>query len=125
MTPTSNEDRQRGTGPGEDDATEFEISVETLKRRLDSGESIQIVDVREVFEYRTANIGGLLIPLHELPDRISELDKEKELILMCHHGQRSARATEFLRRKGFRFARNLAGGIDAWSLHIDATVPRY
>jgi rhodanese-related sulfurtransferase len=61
----------------------------------------------------------------ELPERYSELEKSEEIVVYCHHGNRSARAVDFLRRMGFENTRNLAGGINAWSLEIDPSVPRY
>jgi rhodanese-related sulfurtransferase len=61
----------------------------------------------------------------ELPDRFSELEKGEEIVVYCHHGNRSARAVDFLRRMGFENVKNLTGGINAWSLEIDPSVPRY
>ena len=103
----------------------LDITVEQLKEKLDKGEQLYILDVREQSEYQTANIGGKLIPLGELPRRYSELDAEKEIIFHCHHGGRSRRAVEFLHQKGFKNVKNLAGGIDEWSVKVDPKVPRY
>lgn len=108
--------------PGE---FEFHISVFDLKRRLDRGEKLSLLDVRRIDERKTVNIGGALIPLQELPTRLAELDATQELIVYCHHGVRSVTAVKFLRANGFPRARNLAGGIDLWSLEIDPSVPRY
>jgi rhodanese-related sulfurtransferase len=69
--------------------------------------------------------GARLLPLNELPQRFEELDPEADLVVMCHHGIRSAQAVAFLRDKGFARVRNLAGGIDAWSRDVDDSVPRY
>lgn len=102
-----------------------EISVRDLKKRLDNGESIFILDVREPFEYSIANIKGVLIPLGQLPARTGELDPSKEIVVYCHTGNRSGRAVEFLKKQGFSNAKNLVGGIDAWSVEIDSSVPRY
>jgi rhodanese-related sulfurtransferase len=66
-----------------------------------------------------------LLPLHELADRWQELDAQQEIVVYCHHGHRSARAVDFLRRFGMEKVRNLAGGIDAWSKEIDPSVPLY
>ena len=84
-----------------------------------------ILDVREPNEYEIANLGGHLIPLGELPGRISELNPYKEIIVHCKSGGRSAKAVRFLMKSGFTNVKNLAGGIDAWSQQIDPLVPRY
>lgn len=102
-----------------------DMTVEELKQRLDNGERIVVLDVREPGEFAIANIGGRLIPMKELPARMSELDPEQHIVVHCHHGGRSAMATEFLRQQGFEHVQNLAGGIDAWSLRIDPKVKRY
>jgi adenylyltransferase/sulfurtransferase len=102
-----------------------EISVEELKSRLDQGDDLFILDVREPNEYEIANLGGHLIPLGELPERIAELKPYKEIIVHCKSGGRSARAVRFLQKAGFTNAKNLAGGIDAWSQRIDPSIPRY
>ena len=104
---------------------EFHISVHELKRRIDHGDRILLLDVREIVEHETVNIGGLLIPLHELPGRLGELDRTQEVIVYCHHGVRSVTAVNYLRANGFRMARNLAGGIDRWSIDIDSSTRRY
>ena len=110
---------------GKDEPVDFEISVKDLQQRLAGGEKLILVDVREPFEFSIANLNGVLIPLRSLPARTSELDPDSEIIVYCHTGNRSARAVEFLRQSGFPKARNLAGGIDAWSVEIDPSVPRY
>lgn len=101
------------------------IAVEEVKRKLDGGEDVIILDVREPYEYKHANIGGLLIPLGVLPVRMHEIEKDKEILVLCHHGNRSGRATEFLIKSGFPKVRNILGGIEAWSMRIDPSVPRY
>ncbi|MCB9799427.1 MAG: molybdopterin-synthase adenylyltransferase MoeB [Candidatus Omnitrophica bacterium] len=104
------------------------IEVEELKTKLGSGDDFLFIDVREAFEYEIANIpGSKLIPLGQIPDHLSELNpyKEKEIIAHCHHGGRSRKALEFLKTQGFNKLKNVAGGIDAWSLKIDSAVPRY
>ena len=86
----------------------------------------QLLDVREPFEFEVARIEGAnLIPLGELPGRVGELDREKEILVLCHSGMRSAQAAEFLQQAGFARVANVAGGIDAWSTEIDPDVPRY
>jgi glyoxylase-like metal-dependent hydrolase (beta-lactamase superfamily II)/rhodanese-related sulfurtransferase len=107
------------------DMKSLQITPEQLKEKLDRGEKPLILDVREPSEYRTANIGGDLIPLAELPRRYADLDKSKEIIVHCHHGNRSQRAVEFLYEKGFKNVKNLVGGIEAWSTRIDPKVRRY
>ena len=104
---------------------ELQITVEQLKVKLDKNEKLVIIDVREPLEYKTANIGGTLIPLREIAKRYTELDPKQEIIVYCHHGNRSQRAVEFLYEKGFVNVKNLVGGIDAWSTKIDPKVPRY
>jgi adenylyltransferase/sulfurtransferase len=103
----------------------YEISVTELKERLDRGEDIFILDVREPHEYEIVNIGGYLIPLNELPQRVHELDSSHEMVVHCQRGSRSARAVEFLRQLGFTKVKNLVGGIDAWAASIDQRLPRY
>jgi adenylyltransferase/sulfurtransferase len=102
------------------------IDVHELKKRLDAGSPCILLDVREEFEFELARIeGARLIPLGELPSRSQELDKGSEIFVYCHSGLRSERAAEFLRSNGFTRVTNVIGGIDAWSVEIDPTVPRY
>jgi adenylyltransferase/sulfurtransferase len=104
----------------------FEISVGELNERLSEESPPTLIDVRTPREYDINRIeGSRLIPLHELPRRLEELDREADLVVYCHHGPRSSQAVMFLRGKGFERARNLTGGIDAWSQVIDPSVPRY
>ncbi|HXB22791.1 MAG TPA: molybdopterin-synthase adenylyltransferase MoeB [Candidatus Solibacter sp.] len=103
----------------------FEISVEELKRRLDAKEDVYILDVREPHEYQICNLNGHLIPLNDLPRRVNELDPDKEVVVHCKMGGRSAKAVEFLHKSGFTKAKNLTGGILAWSDKIDPKVPKY
>jgi len=104
----------------------FTITVQELKQRLDQGDKIVIVDVREPWEHATAKIeGAILIPLATVPKSLDKLDKNAEIVCQCHHGMRSADATAFLLQQGFKNVKNLVGGIDAWSLHVDQKVPRY
>ncbi len=102
-----------------------EIQPEELKRKLDAGEEVFILDVREPHEYQICNLGGYPIPLGDLPKRVHELDSSREIVAHCRSGVRSARAVDFLRKAGFRKASNLAGGILAWSDRIDPRVPKY
>jgi sulfur-carrier protein adenylyltransferase/sulfurtransferase len=102
-----------------------EITARELKARLDRGDDLYILDVREPHEYQIANIGGHLIPLGELSKRVNELDSSREIVAHCRSGKRSAEASEFLRKAGFRKLWNLKGGILAWSDEIDPSVPKY
>ncbi len=102
-----------------------EVTVEELKKRLDNGEDLSVLDVREPHEYEVANIGARLIPLGELPDRLEELDKDAPLAVHCKTGGRSAKAVKILQDAGFQNAFNVQGGITAWSEEIDPSVPKY
>ncbi|MGA7524979.1 MAG: molybdopterin-synthase adenylyltransferase MoeB [Acidobacteriaceae bacterium] len=102
-----------------------QMSVKELKQRLDRGDKLCVLDVREPWEYQVANIGGQLIPLNDLPRRVAELNPDQEIVVQCKSGGRSQRAAEFLSRNGFEKVHNLAGGILAWSSEIDPTVSRY
>jgi adenylyltransferase/sulfurtransferase len=102
-----------------------QMSVQELKRRLDAGDDLMVLDVREPYEYQIAQIGGHLIPLNELPKRVGELNPDREIVVQCKSGGRSQRAAEFLANNGFEKVHNLAGGILAWSSEIDPKVPKY
>ena len=102
-----------------------EITPRELKARLDRGDDIFILDVREPHEYQICNLGGYLLPLGDLSRRVNELDSSREIVAHCRSGKRSAEATEFLRKAGFRKVLNLKGGILAWSDEVDPTVPKY
>jgi rhodanese-related sulfurtransferase len=85
-----------------------------------------VVDVREAWEYARCRIeGSLWVPLQELPARLSELSPERELVLVCHHGNRSLHAAMWLERNGFPAVHNLRGGVEAWAQDVDPTMPRY
>ena len=102
-----------------------EIAPRELKARLDRGDDVFILDVREPHEYQICNLGGYLIPLGDLPRRAHELDSSREIVAHCRSGKRSAEAVEFLRKSGFRKIWNLKGGILAWSDEVDSSVPKY
>lgn len=103
-----------------------DATVDEIKQRIDSGESLCLLDVRQPEEFQICRLpGSILMPLSELPARLHELDPEREIIVYCHHGIRSAKAAAFLRQSGFPHARNLRGGIDEWSRRIDPSVPTY
>jgi sulfur-carrier protein adenylyltransferase/sulfurtransferase len=107
------------------EVTTSEIPVEELKRRLDRGDDLLILDVREPHEYQICNLGGYLIPLGELPSRVHELDTSREIVAHCRSGVRSAKAVNFLRQAGFKKVHNLSGGILAWADRVDSTMPKY
>jgi rhodanese-related sulfurtransferase len=100
-----------------------EITVQELKKLRDDNADIMILDVRDAWEYKARNLGGKLMPLKELPDHISELDKNKKIIVHCQMGGRSSRATAYLLDQGFKNVFNLRGGIQAWALEIDPSMP--
>jgi rhodanese-related sulfurtransferase len=104
-----------------------EVTVHELKRALDDPKlGIQVLDVREPYEYQIAHINGAkLIPLGTLPQRLAELDPNQPYYLHCHAGGRSMRALQFLRKQGFKHLKSVKGGITAWSDEIDRTVPKY
>ncbi|MDT7857153.1 molybdopterin-synthase adenylyltransferase MoeB [Rubrivirga sp. S365] len=103
-----------------------ETTVRDLKTRIDAGDRPFILDVREADEYEGANIGGALIPLGELPDRIDEIreHQNEDVVVHCRSGGRSAKAVEYLRANGFPNAVNLKGGIHAWSDEVDPSLPK-
>jgi adenylyltransferase/sulfurtransferase len=104
----------------------YTITVKDLKERLDKGDKPFLLDVREPYEYSLAKIeGSVLVPLGTLPQSFNELDRSAEIVAYCHHGMRSADAVGFLLQQGFTNVKNLVGGIDAWSVQIDPSVPRY
>jgi len=102
-----------------------EIEPKELKRKLDAGEDIFVLDVREPHEYQICHLNGYLIPLGEIARRAHELDSARTIVAHCRSGKRSAEAVDFLRKAGFRKVWNLKGGILAWSDQVDPSVPKY
>jgi adenylyltransferase/sulfurtransferase len=103
-----------------------EISVQELKRRLDAGEPLQLIDVREPWECAIVSLPqAVQIPLQQLPNRAAELSRDGEVVTMCKVGGRSRRAAEWLQSAGFSKVTNLTGGIAAWIEEIDPTLPGY
>jgi adenylyltransferase/sulfurtransferase len=102
-----------------------QLTVKELKRRIDAGEDVQLIDVREPYEYQIAQIGGKLIPQNDVPQRLAEIDRDREVIVQCRSGARSQRIAEFLKQSGYTRVANLAGGILAWSDEIDPKVQKY
>jgi rhodanese-related sulfurtransferase len=106
----------------------MEIGPEQLAEKLRRGERVWLLDVRHEWEHQLARLPGeALIPLHELPARLDEVQPPEgaEIVCYCHHGMRSLSAAAILRQAGFGNALSLAGGIDLWSRAIDPSVPRY
>ena len=105
---------------------DFEMTVTELKQWMDEGRQVTLIDVRNPPEWEVCRIeGAKLIPMGEIQNRLGELNPEDVIVAHCHHGARSAQVVHFLRQKGFSRAINLAGGIEAWSLEVDPSVPRY
>jgi adenylyltransferase/sulfurtransferase len=102
-----------------------QISVKELKRRIDAGEDVQLIDVREPYEYQIAQIGGKLIPQNDVANRLAEIDRDREVVVHCRSGARSQRIAEFLKQAGYPRVVNVAGGILAWSDEIDPKVQKY
>jgi len=103
-----------------------EITVKDLAERVAKGDDFDVIDVREPQEYAFARLPFTqLLPLGDLPRRLSELDSARDIVVHCRTGKRSAQAVEMLQQAGFRKVWYLKGGIDAWSREVDPGVPRY
>jgi len=102
-----------------------QITVKELKRRIDAGEDVQLIDVREPYEYQIAQMGGKLIPQNDVPQRLGEIDRNREVVVHCRSGARSQRIAEFLKQTGYERVVNVTGGILAWSDEIDPKVQKY
>lgn len=103
-----------------------EITATELKERLAHGSRIQLLDVREPSEFEICNLGGELIPLGELPKQTARVRRDVPVVVICHHGFRSAQAINFLsQRYGFDNLLNLKGGIHAWATQVDPTMRTY
>jgi adenylyltransferase/sulfurtransferase len=110
----------------EEEEDVLEIDVDRFKEMRDNGNEFTLLDVREYHEHNIANIEeAILIPLGELADRTEELNPDDEIVVYCHSGGRSMRATQYLRDQGFKNVKNLSGGIDAWAEKYDPDMPRY
>jgi len=107
----------------------LEVSAPAVKARLDAGEKLVLIDVREPGEHALTRIGGAeLIPMNTVPSRLQYLDAradEATLVFFCHHGMRSLSVVNWLRNQGVAACQSMAGGIDAWSLQVDPSVARY
>ncbi len=103
-----------------------QITPLQLQQKRTQQPDLKILDVREPHEFEFAHIvDSILIPLSLIPLKIEELNRDEDLVVLCHHGVRSMMACRFLAKEGFENLYNLAGGIDAWSVECDSTVPRY
>ena len=104
----------------------LEISVTEAYQQLCSDQPPILIDVRETDEHAIGHVAqARLIPLADIPNQLSNIPQNRPVLIMCHHGGRSMRATQFLRSKGYVLACNIKGGIDAWSVHVDTEIPRY
>lgn len=102
------------------------IDAQTLHDELQQGKQIFLLDVREESEWNACQIpGNTLIPLGQIPQRMNEIPQDAEIVAYCHHGGRSERALRFLAGNGYENITNLQGGIDAWAVLVDPTMPRY
>lgn len=107
-----------------------EITVQELKEKIDAGEKVFVLDVREPFEQYQSKLGydnSALIPVGELADRLNEIEeqKESEVVCLCRSGSRSAQACKLLEKEGFSNVKNLKGGINQWAKDIDTSLPVY
>ncbi len=106
----------------------LEIDCRSVKVKLDAKADFLLLDCREKTEYDTVHIpGAMLLPMSEMQARVAELEpqKQKEIVVHCHHGGRSLRVTNWLRQQGFANVKSMAGGIDEWATQIDTSLPRY
>jgi monothiol glutaredoxin len=109
----------------EHDAEIHQLPAAALKAMLDAGTSLELVDVRTPEEREIAAIAGARLLDQAYHDALLTLDRDTPLVFQCHHGIRSQRAAEYFRQQGFRRLYNLSGGIDAWSISVDPSTPRY
>ncbi len=124
MRPSVDAEAAEAAGAAAPNATD--ITAVELKQRLDRGDALVIVDVREPNEYQINRIpGSVLIPLGEIPRRYAELDQDAELVMQCKMGGRSAKAADYLRSVGFKRVLNLKGGILDWVDKVDPSQPKY
>lgn len=107
----------------------LEITPAEVRRMLEAGENVRLIDVREPFEYQIAHLeGAALIPVNYVPAQLGALESQADdatLVIYCHHGIRSLNVTAWLRQQGVANCMSMAGGIDRWSLEIDPATPRY
>ncbi|KAA3598031.1 MAG: rhodanese-like domain-containing protein [Calditrichaeota bacterium] len=105
---------------------EFEITCQELKSKIDNGDDFCLVDVREPHEFEISKIeNSIKIPLGDLPSKLEEIPKDKEVIIHCRSGVRSANAVMFMSQAGYTNIKNLVGGINYWAQTIDTNLPVY
>ncbi len=102
-----------------------EVTVQELKQMQDTHADFQLVDVREPYEFEIANLGGELIPQGQVEQNLDKISTDKKVVVHCRSGARSARIVQLLEQNGYTEVYNLKGGITAWSIEIDPSVPRY
>lgn len=104
----------------------LEIDVLSAQSLLQAGSDALLLDVREPYETAIVQVAGsTLVPMRQLPAKLAELPTDRHLLVLCHHGGRSMRVTQYLRANGLPRATNVTGGIDAWSELCDPSLPRY
>lgn len=109
-----------------DSETSFDIDVATLARMREAGEAHAVLDVREPWELAICAFDdGINIPMRDMPSRMTDVPKDRPVIVLCHHGMRSFQVTAWLRRNGFANVLNLVGGIDAWARSVDPAMATY
>jgi rhodanese-related sulfurtransferase len=110
-------------------ALPLEISPAEVQKRIDAGEKLFLIDVREPHEFAIAKIeGSVLIPMRQVPGELQELEAsgdEGTLMVFCHHGMRSLNVVNWLRNQGVEGCQSISGGIDLWSATVDPSIPRY
>jgi len=105
---------------------DYEISIHELNARIQGGDQLLLLDVREPHELEHGMIeGAISIPMGELTDRLSEVDQSQEVIVICRTGGRSGRVTEFLAQSGYPKVRNMTGGMNSWATEIDQSMQVY
>ncbi|MEP7289202.1 MAG: rhodanese-like domain-containing protein [Chloroflexota bacterium] len=103
-----------------------DITPKELKARLDAGEDIDVIDVREDWELARSKLSNIIhIPMNDVPDRLDEITKDKPVVIMCHHGNRSEQVINWLETEDYENLLNLVGGIDRWSHEVDSSIPLY
>jgi rhodanese-related sulfurtransferase len=103
-----------------------EITPKELKTRLDAGEAIDIVDIREAWELRQSHLDGAKhIPMNDIPESLDRVPRNKPVVIMCHMGSRSAMVANWLQKQGYDNVYSLAGGIDRWAEEVDPSIPIY
>ena len=107
----------------------YEVAPQEVKRRIDAGDRIALLDVREPAEFQQARIAGAqLVPMRTVPAQLQQIESladEATVVVYCHHGVRSLQVVNWLREQGVASCQSMAGGIDRWSREVDSDVPRY